>query len=134
MLFGIFLYFFHISCKITDDFFVHFRDIQEPKNVKLLFDVLRFEPPSIHRAVLFVTNNALVCETPEDASRVAYDLDRNKNTRYDVRIIYDYSFFYYLHLDHIDLCLLIFGNIFILGSRVGWNILPEVWNHFWRQS
>ncbi|CAH2980605.1 unnamed protein product [Chilo suppressalis] len=59
------------------------RDIKEPRNVKLLFDVLRFEPPAIHRAVLFVTNNALVCETPEDASRVAYDLDRNKNSRYD---------------------------------------------------
>ncbi|XP_048478795.1 structural maintenance of chromosomes protein 1A [Plutella xylostella] len=59
------------------------RDIREPKNVKLLFDVLRFEPAAIHRAVLFVTNNALVCETPEDASRVAYDLDRNKATRYD---------------------------------------------------
>ncbi|XP_028168850.1 structural maintenance of chromosomes protein 1A-like, partial [Ostrinia furnacalis] len=59
------------------------RDIKEPKNVKLLFDVLRFEPPAIHRAVLFVTNNALVCETPEDASRVAYDLDRIKNSRYD---------------------------------------------------
>ncbi|XP_045773367.1 structural maintenance of chromosomes protein 1A [Maniola jurtina] len=59
------------------------RDIKEPKNVKLLFDVLRYEPPAIHRAVLFVTNNALVCETPEDASRVAYDLDRTKNSRYD---------------------------------------------------
>ncbi|XP_068633739.1 structural maintenance of chromosomes protein 1A [Battus philenor] len=59
------------------------RDIKEPKNVKLLFDVLRFDPPAIHRAVLFVTNNALVCDTPEDASRVAYDLDRNKNSRYD---------------------------------------------------
>ncbi|XP_073956370.1 structural maintenance of chromosomes 1 [Choristoneura fumiferana] len=59
------------------------RDIREPKNVKLLFDVLRFEPAAIHRAVLFVTNNALVCETPEDASRVAYDLDRSKNSRYD---------------------------------------------------
>lgn len=63
------------------------RDIREPKNVKLLFDVLRFEPAAIHRAVLFVTNNALVCESPEDASRVAYDLDRNKNARYDVRFI-----------------------------------------------
>lgn len=51
--------------------------------MKLLFDVLRYEPPAIHRAVLFVTNNALVCETPEDASRVAYDLDRSKNSRYD---------------------------------------------------
>ncbi|KAI8437197.1 hypothetical protein MSG28_010522 [Choristoneura fumiferana] len=62
---------------------LHRSDIREPKNVKLLFDVLRFEPAAIHRAVLFVTNNALVCETPEDASRVAYDLDRSKNSRYD---------------------------------------------------
>ncbi|KOB69907.1 Structural maintenance of chromosomes protein, partial [Operophtera brumata] len=70
------------------------RDIREPKNVKLLFDVLRFDPAAIHRAVLFVTNNALVCETPEDASRVAYDLDRTKNARYDTpedasRVAYD---------------------------------------------
>lgn len=75
----------------------YFRDIKEPKNVKLLFDVLRFEPPAIHRAVLFVTNNALVCETPEDASRVAYDLDRNKNSRYDViifiKVIMIFDFF-----------------------------------------
>lgn len=65
------------------------RDIREPKNVKLLFDVLRFDPAAIHRAVLFVTNNALVCESPEDASRVAYDLDRTKNARYDVSISKD---------------------------------------------
>ncbi|KAM0728643.1 Structural maintenance of chromosomes protein 1A [Formica fusca] len=57
------------------------RNIQEPKNVKLLYDVLHFSPKDIDRAVLFATNNALVCETPEDANKVAYEMD--KKTRYD---------------------------------------------------
>ena len=51
------------------------RDIKHPKGVKLLYDVLSFKPPEIQRAVLFVTNNALVCETPDDAMKVAYELD-----------------------------------------------------------
>lgn len=58
------------------------RDIREPKQVKLVYDVLKFEPPEIEKAVLFATNNALVCETPEDAMKVAYEIDRS---RYDVR-------------------------------------------------
>lgn len=59
------------------------RDIREPKQVKLVYDVLKFEPPEIEKAVLFATNNALVCETPEDAMKVAYEIDRS---RYDVNI------------------------------------------------
>lgn len=59
-------------------------NIQEPKNVKLLYDVLHFSPKDIDRAVLFATNNALVCETPEDANKVAYEMD--KKARYDVNI------------------------------------------------
>lgn len=59
------------------------RDIREPKQVKLVYDVLKFEPPDIEKAVLFATNNALVCETPEDAMKVAYEIDRS---RYDVSI------------------------------------------------
>merc|ERR1712073_191878 len=47
------------------------RDIKHPKGVKLLYDVLSFKPAEIQRAVLFVTNNALVCETPDDAMKVA---------------------------------------------------------------
>ena len=58
------------------------RNITEPKGVKLLFDVLQFDPQAISRAVMFVTNNALVCETPEDAMKVAYELG---GSRYDVR-------------------------------------------------
>ena len=51
------------------------RSISNPRGVKLLYDVLRFEPADIKRAVLFVTNNALVCETPDDAMKVAYELE-----------------------------------------------------------
>lgn len=58
------------------------RDIRDPKQVKLVYDVLKFDPPEIEKAVLFATNNALVCETPEDAMKVAYEIDRS---RYDVR-------------------------------------------------
>jgi len=45
------------------------RTIKEPRNVRLLYDVLQFNE-EINNAVLFATNNALVCETPEDAMKV----------------------------------------------------------------
>ena len=53
------------------------RNINNPMGVKLLYDVLlydvlQYEPAEIKRAVLFVTKNSLVCETPEDAMKVAY--------------------------------------------------------------
>ncbi|RZF46730.1 hypothetical protein LSTR_LSTR002593 [Laodelphax striatellus] len=57
------------------------RNIKEPRNVKLLYDVLNYSPPEIKRVVLFATNNALVCDTPEDAMKVAYELDGQN--RYD---------------------------------------------------
>lgn len=60
------------------------RDIRDPKQVKLVYDVLKFDPPEIEKAVLFATNNALVCETPEDAMKVAYEIDRS---RYDVSMM-----------------------------------------------
>lgn len=47
------------------------RTIKEPRNVRLLYDVLQFNE-EINKAVLFATNNALVCETPEDAMKVCY--------------------------------------------------------------
>nr|XP_022904438.1 structural maintenance of chromosomes protein 1A-like [Onthophagus taurus] len=49
------------------------RHITEPKGVKLLHDVVLFEPQAISEAVLFVTNNVVVCETMEDANKVAYE-------------------------------------------------------------
>ncbi|XP_071531628.1 structural maintenance of chromosomes protein 1A [Panulirus ornatus] len=66
------------------------RNIKEPRNVKLLYDVLQYDPPEIKRAVLFATNNALVCETPEDASKVAYEMEDGH--RYDA-VALDGTFF-----------------------------------------
>ncbi|CAG0898742.1 unnamed protein product [Darwinula stevensoni] len=57
------------------------REMKDPKNVRLLYDVLHYEPSEIKKAVLFATNNALVCETPEDAQKVAYCNDDGQ--RYD---------------------------------------------------
>merc|ERR1719215_1567590 len=57
------------------------RNISNPRGVKLLYDVLQYEPADIKRAVLFVTNNALVCETPDDAMKGAYELEDGQ--RYD---------------------------------------------------
>ena len=56
--------------------------MKEPRNVRLLYDVLHYEPAEIKKAVLFATNNALVCETPEDAQKVAYCNEDGQ--RYDV--------------------------------------------------
>jgi structural maintenance of chromosome 1 len=58
------------------------RNINNPKGVKLLYDVLQYEPSDIKRAVLFVTNNALVCETPDDAMKVAYEMEDGQ--RFDI--------------------------------------------------
>merc|ERR1711971_562287 len=57
------------------------RNISNPRGVKLLYDVLKYDPPDIKRAVLFVTNNSLVCETPDDAMKVAYEMEDGQ--RYD---------------------------------------------------
>ncbi|KAF2351102.1 SMCs flexible hinge, partial [Trinorchestia longiramus] len=67
------------------------RNISEPRNVKLLYDVLQYDPPEIKRAVLFATNNALVCETPDDASKVAYEMEEGH--RYDA-VALDGTFFF----------------------------------------
>lgn len=40
--------------------------------MKLVFDVIRYDPPSIKKALLFACGNALVCEFVEDARRVAF--------------------------------------------------------------
>lgn len=47
------------------------RDIKEPRNVKLLYDVLHYDLPEIKNVMLFTTNNTLVCETAEDAAELA---------------------------------------------------------------
>ncbi|PVD24300.1 hypothetical protein C0Q70_14771 [Pomacea canaliculata] len=60
------------------------RDIREPKNVKLVIDVIRYDPPVIKKALLFACGNALVCETVEDARRVAFGgPERHKSVALD---------------------------------------------------
>lgn len=68
-------------------FFSPTRAIKDPKNTKLLYDILNFSPADIKQAVLFATNNALVCDTPEDAMRAAYEIDGAN--RYDVSAFYN---------------------------------------------
>lgn len=52
-----------------------FSAIKEPRNVKLLYDLLNISSTEINKAVLFVTKNTLVCETIEDAKIIAYETD-----------------------------------------------------------
>jgi len=56
-----------------------YSEIKDPKNVKLVVDVIRYDPACIKKALLFACGNALVCETVEDARRVAFNLsERHK--------------------------------------------------------
>ncbi|KRZ75072.1 Structural maintenance of chromosomes protein 1A [Trichinella papuae] len=48
------------------------RELREPRNVKLIFDVIQFEPPQIRRVVQFACGNSLVCESVEDARNLAF--------------------------------------------------------------
>lgn len=60
------------------------REIREPKNVKLVVDVIRYDPPSIKKALIFACGNALVCETVEDARKVAFGgMERHKSVALD---------------------------------------------------
>ena len=61
-----------------------YREIREPKNVKLVIDVIRYDPACIKKALLFACGNALVCESVEDARRVAFGLhERHKAVSLD---------------------------------------------------
>lgn len=95
------------------------RDIRDPKQVKLVYDVLKFDPPEIEKAVLFATNNALVCETPEDAMKVAYEIDRS---RYDVGMMT--GAFKFASNDF----------TFSLGVGIRRYVLPEIGHNFRRKS
>ena len=47
--------------------------------MKLVVDVIRYDPPSIKKALIFACGNALVCESVEDARKVAFGLmERHK--------------------------------------------------------
>lgn len=57
------------------------REIKEPRNTKLVFDVIKYHPPQIKKALLFSVGNCLVCETDEDARFLAFG---NKQQRHKV--------------------------------------------------
>ena len=57
------------------------RDIAEPRNVKLVVDVIRYDPVCIKKALLFACGNALVCETVDDARKVAFGLSERHKVR-----------------------------------------------------
>jgi len=63
------------------------RDIQDPPNVKLLFDVVTCNAMAAKKALQFSCGNALVCDTPEHARTLAYGRsdrsDRNKAVALD---------------------------------------------------
>lgn len=60
------------------------REIREPRNTKLLFDVIKYNPPQIKKALLFAVGNCLVCETDEDARTMAFSASgRHKVVSFD---------------------------------------------------
>lgn len=48
------------------------RDIRDPRGVKLVIDVIRYEPAKVKKALQYACGNALVCETVEDARKIAF--------------------------------------------------------------
>lgn len=56
--------------------------MQELPYVQLLYDVLEISSAQVNKAILSATENLLVCETAEQARRIAYE-----SKRYDVILI-----------------------------------------------
>ena len=62
------------------------REIREPRNTKMLFDVIKFTPPQIKKALMFAVGNCLVCESDEDARNLAFNSgggERHKVVSFD---------------------------------------------------
>jgi structural maintenance of chromosome 1 len=62
------------------------REIREPRNTKMLFDVIKFTPPQIKKALMFAVGNCLVCESDEDARQLAFNSgtgERHKVVSFD---------------------------------------------------
>ncbi|CAF1620632.1 unnamed protein product [Rotaria magnacalcarata] len=54
------------------------RELQEPKNVKLVLDVIKYDK-QYYKALLYACGNALVCDSDDDARRLAYESGHHKN-------------------------------------------------------
>ncbi len=49
--------------------------------MKLVVDVIRYDPPCIKKALLFACGNALVAETMDDAKKVAFGIGERHKVR-----------------------------------------------------
>ena len=56
------------------------RTLKGHYHFKLLYDLLEFDP-RFEKAILYITNNTLVCDTTKDAITVAYEMTGSE--RYD---------------------------------------------------
>ncbi|XP_018350215.1 PREDICTED: structural maintenance of chromosomes protein 1A-like [Trachymyrmex septentrionalis] len=68
----------YMNAIVVDTTHIAIHAIEEPQNVKLLYDVLNILSPHINNAILFVTKNTLVCETSEHARMLAYPDDKRE--------------------------------------------------------
>ncbi|XP_078487137.1 structural maintenance of chromosomes protein 1A [Ciona intestinalis] len=59
----------YIDAKPTNE---QLRTIREPNGVKLVIDVIKYDLPAIKKALQFTCGNSLVCESAEDARKVAF--------------------------------------------------------------
>lgn len=75
---------------------VNLRLIEEPQNVKLIYDVLKFDE-DYEPVVLHVVKSTLVCETDENARYVAYEYyaTQNEGTRRTLNVK---NFLFYLFI------------------------------------
>ena len=102
------------------NWFVVTRDIREPKNVKLVIDVIRYDPPVIKKALLFACGSALVAETVEDARRVAFgSTERNKVILEVDSVIYDI----------LGDSSVVEGFLMVCTGGGGHKISPSFWTH-----
>ena len=51
------------------------RNIKNPPNVELMYDILQYDLPEIKQVVLFATNNTVVCETVGDAVKMINEME-----------------------------------------------------------
>ncbi|CAF1161690.1 unnamed protein product [Adineta steineri] len=53
------------------------RELQDPKNVKLILDVIKYDK-QYYKALLYACGNALVCDNDDDARKLAYESGHQK--------------------------------------------------------
>ena len=69
---------FFLNFSKNVQFLLFSRELQEPKNVKLVLDVIKYDK-QYYKALLYACGNALVCDNDDDARRLAYESGSQKN-------------------------------------------------------